>query len=63
MMVASAIFLFYTAVVVPYQICLWNYDDPCNMFPSLYFDVIVDVFFMVLAAYERRLGCCDVYAI
>ncbi len=29
------------------QICLWNYDDACNAFPTLYFDVFVDAFFLV----------------
>jgi hypothetical protein len=43
----SAALLLYTAVIVPVQICLWTYDDPCNAFPTLYFDVIVDTFFVV----------------
>jgi hypothetical protein len=47
MLVANAFFLVYTTILVPVQICLWNYDDPCNKFPTLYFDVIVDAFFMV----------------
>ncbi len=47
MLVLSAIFLLYTAVIVPIQICLWTNDDPCTIFPTLFFDVIVDVFFMV----------------
>ena len=47
MMIANAFFLIYTTVMVPVQICLWNYDDPCNRFPTLYFDVMVDAFFMV----------------
>jgi hypothetical protein len=43
----SGALLFYTAMVVPVQIFVWNYDDPCNTFPTLYFDVVVDLFFMV----------------
>jgi hypothetical protein len=43
----SGIFLLYTAVIVPVQICMWTYDDPCNKFPTLFFDVVVDSFFMV----------------
>jgi hypothetical protein len=39
--------LLYTAGVVPAQICLWDYGDPCTRFPTLYFDVVVDTFFMV----------------
>ncbi len=43
----SGVLLLYTAVVAPVQICLWNYDDPCNAFPTLYFDVFIDAFFLV----------------
>jgi hypothetical protein len=54
MLVASALFLLYTAVIVPVQLCLWTYDDPCEKFPTLYFDVIVDTFFLVtLSAISR----------
>ncbi len=31
----------------PGQVCLFKYDDPCVVFPTLYFDVAVDSFFMV----------------
>ncbi len=47
MLLSSTFFLIYTAMIVPVQICMWNYDDPCIMFPTLFFDVIVDSFFMV----------------
>ena len=53
MLFCSAALLLYTAVIVPVQICLWTYDDPCNTFPTLYFDAVVDTFFMVL---PRRAG-------
>jgi hypothetical protein len=43
----SAVLLLYTAIVAPVQICLWSYEDPCNKFPTLYFDVYVDIFFLV----------------
>ena len=49
MLLTSAALLLYTATIVPIQVCMWNYDDPCNMFPTLYFDVFVDAFFMVRA--------------
>ncbi len=26
---------------------LWDYSDPCNTFPTLFFDLAVDAFFMV----------------
>ena len=29
--------------------CLFRYDDPCVIFPTLFFDVFVDCFFMVRA--------------
>ncbi len=43
----SAMLLLYTAIIAPVQICFWSYDDPCNKFPTLYFDVYVDAFFVV----------------
>ena len=43
----SGALLLYTALVVPVQILVWDYGDPCHMFPTLYFDVSVDTFFMV----------------
>ena len=46
-MLASGFLLLYSAMVVPVQLCMWDYDDPCNKFPTLYFDVFVDIFFMV----------------
>ncbi len=51
----SGLLLIYTAVVAPVQICLWSYEDPCNMFPTLYFDVAVDSFFLVTD--PRALPC------
>ncbi len=47
MLFLSGLLLFYTAIIVPVQIFLWDYSDPCIMFPTLYFDVLVDIFFMV----------------
>ena len=47
MIFISAILLLYSAVVVPFQICMWDYSDPCNTFPTLRFDMFVDTFFMV----------------
>ena len=29
--------------------CVWDDSDPCVMFPTLYFDLIVDLFFLVRA--------------
>ena len=50
MLLTSGLLLFYTAVIVPVQICMWSYDNPCNAFPTLPFDIIVDSFFLVLAS-------------
>jgi hypothetical protein len=47
MLFLSGVLLLYTAITVPVQICLWSYDDPCNTFATLYFDVAVDSFFLV----------------
>ena len=39
--------LVYSSIIIPVQLCMWDYDDQCNMFPTLYFDIIVDSFFVV----------------
>ncbi len=44
----SGALLLYTAIIAPVQIFLWEFnEEECNMFPSLYFDVFVDLFFIV----------------
>ncbi len=47
MIAISGVSLLYTAIIVPIQLFLWNYEDPCNIFPTLYLDLIVDLFFLV----------------
>ncbi len=47
MIATSGVSLLYTAVVVPIQLFLWSYEDPCNIFPTLYLDLFVDLFFLV----------------
>jgi hypothetical protein len=47
MLFVSATLLLYSAAVVPFQICMWDYSDPCNIFPTLLFDMFVDTFFLV----------------
>jgi hypothetical protein len=47
MLCISGALLAYTAIIVPVQLCLWSYEDPCNIFPTLFFDVFVDSFFLV----------------
>ena len=46
----SGALLLYTAAVVPVQLFMWDYEDPCNKFPTLYFDVAADSFFLVRVA-------------
>ena len=56
MLFVSGVLLLYTAAVVPAQIFLWDYSDPCNRFPTLFFDLAVDTFFLVslLPSCRRR---------
>ena len=49
MLFLNALFLLYTATIVPVQIMLWDYTDPCNRFPTLYLDLGVDTFFLVIS--------------
>jgi hypothetical protein len=44
----SGMLLLYTAIVAPAQVFLWEFnEEECNVFPTLYFDIFVDVFFIV----------------
>ncbi len=52
MVLCNSLFLAYTAVIAPVQICLWNYNDPCNSIATLYFDAFVDIFFLVRSLYH-----------
>jgi hypothetical protein len=61
MLFVSAILLLYSAAVVPFQICMWDYSDPCNIFPTLQFDMFVDSFFMV--HHTSLLQLCVVVAV
>ena len=38
------------------QLLVWDYSDPCQMFPTLHFDLFVDTFFLV----SRLLRSLDV---
>ena len=49
MLFCSGMLLLYSAIIVPFQICIWDYNDPCNIFPTLFFDLGVDTFFLVNA--------------
>ncbi len=55
MMFWSGLLLLYTAVVVPAQIFLWDYSEQCNTFPTLFVDVAVDSFFLVLELLEESI--------
>ena len=44
----SGILLLYTALIAPVQVFVWEFDEEeCNTFPTLYFDIVVDIFFLV----------------
>lgn len=63
MLFLSGILLLYTAVVVPVQIFVWDYSDPCNKFPTLNVDVCADAFFLVRRPVNgsgRRCRCLPV---
>jgi hypothetical protein len=47
MLFMSGILLLYTAVMVPVQIFMWEQVDSCSAFPTLFFDIFVDIFFLV----------------
>uniref|UniRef100_A0A7S0M770 Ion transport domain-containing protein n=1 Tax=Cryptomonas curvata TaxID=233186 RepID=A0A7S0M770_9CRYP len=57
--VLSGLFLIYTSAVVPVQLFMWNYDDPCNKFPTLFFDVAVDSFFLLEVLLQFAVGTLD----
>jgi hypothetical protein len=50
MLFFSAVLLLYTAVVAPAQIFMWDYGNPCDSFPTLYLDLLIDSFFLVATA-------------
>jgi hypothetical protein len=44
----SGALLLYTVLMAPVQMFVWEFDEiECNIFPTLYFDMFVDIFFMV----------------
>ncbi len=44
----SGLLLFYTAIIAPVQVFIWEFDEEeCDTFPTLLFDVVVDIFFLV----------------
>ncbi len=51
----SCALLAYTALFVPMQLSFWQTEDPCDVPPTLYFDMLVDCYFMVaLSLYTSR---------
>ncbi len=54
MMGLSCLLLAYSAYVVPMQLSFWITDDVCDPFPTLYTDVVVDVYFLV--RWRRRMA-------
>jgi len=61
MVFLSGTFLFYTAVIAPAQIFLWESDETeCKFFPTLYFDLCVDTFFMIEICLQFCTGILDI---
>ena len=67
----TAIFLLYTAVVVPPVIAFHWLDSACDEVPTLYFDCILDTFFILdiiksfvtgIHAPGKTLSVCMVYS-
>jgi hypothetical protein len=47
----SGMLLLYTAIIAPAQVFVWEFkEEECNVFPTLFFDIFVDLFFMVIIA-------------
>ena len=57
--IVSAGMLVYSAFMVPIQLTFWNVDDPCWVYPTLYFDMFVDVFFLFETFYSLFVGVLD----
>ena len=57
--ILSACMLVYSAFIVPIQLTFWNVDDPCWAYPTLYFDMFVDVFFLFESFYSLFVGVLD----
>jgi len=53
---ATAFFLAYTAIVVPPVISYHWLDPPCVTVPTLYFDVLLDCFFLLDIIYNFNVG-------
>ena len=54
----SFLFLAYSAYVVPMQLSFWANRDPCDPYPTLIFDLIVDTYFLVLSHFTQRILAC-----
>jgi len=55
----TAFFLLYTATVTPLVISFFWLDPECTFVPTLYFDVILDVFFLLDIVVSFNLGFFD----
>ena len=54
----NAVMLSYSAAIVPVQLSFWEPIDICTARPTLYFDVLVDTFFLVSFSSEFHRACC-----
>ena len=58
----NAMMLFYSAAIVPVQLSFWEQQDICYVPPTIYFDVFVDSFFLVIKKnirYNRTFVLCN----
>jgi hypothetical protein len=56
MLFTSGVLLLYTAVIAPIQMLMWDPGNQCKMFPTLYIDVLVDLFFMVVLVTKLKIS-------
>jgi len=59
MLFLTGLFLFYTAIIVPVQIFVWDYSDPCETYPSLRIDLFVDSYFLFDVFMQFVIGSFD----
>ena len=45
--IMAAFMLVYCLITVPLQLSFWNSELPCYVAPTLHFDMVTDVFFLV----------------
>ena len=57
--IVSTLLLLYSVFLVPVQLSFWDNPDPCVVYPSLYFDMFADAFFVCELFYNFFVGIAD----